>query len=127
MIQWNNARDEIFTNGIDANLLNTLDFNVLDFNKIRFAYVLHTENITDTATNQKVILNFDSENSMILMKDNEIDIEVFSNRIRVVPKINSELIKLNIATNGIIMSDGSVNNTELTTDDINTILNNIIL
>ena len=129
LIQWNNARDEIFTNGIDANLLNTLDFNVLDFNKIRFAYVLHTENITDTATNQKVILNFDSENSMILMKDNEIDIEVFSNRIRVVPKINSELIKLNIATNGIILSDGSgsVNNIELgTTNDINLFINSLI-
>ena len=98
LIQWNNARDEILANGIDSATLKTLDFNTLTFDKIRFVYVLHVDDITDTTLNKKLIWQFDAKNSMILMKDDEIDLEVLPTGIKITPKVNSEMIKLNIIT-----------------------------
>lgn len=98
LIQWNNARDEILANGIHPDNLKTLDFNTLTFDKIRFAYVLHVEDVEDVALNKKLIWQFDTKNSMKLMTDSEIDIEVLSTGIKVTPKVDSSLIKLNIVT-----------------------------
>ena len=98
LIQWNNARDEILTNGINSATLKTLDFNMLTFDKIRFAYVLHVEDVKDTALNKKLTWQFDAKGSMKLMKDSEIDIEVLPTGIKVTPKVDSSLIKLNIVT-----------------------------
>ena len=98
LIQWNNARDEILANGIHSDNLKTLDFNTITFDKIRFAYVLHVDNTEDVALNKTRTWQFDAKDSMILMKDDEIDIEVLPTGIKITPKVNSEIIKLNIIT-----------------------------
>ena len=98
LIQWNNARDEILANGIHSDNLKTLDFNTITFDKIRFAYVLHVDNTEDVALNKTRTWQFDAKDSMILMKDDEIDIEVLPTGIKVTPKVDSSLIKLNIVT-----------------------------
>lgn len=133
LIQWNNARDEILANGIDSATLKTLDFNTLTFDKIRFAYVLHIDSIEDTALNKRLIWQFDAKGSMKLMKDSEIDIEVLPTGIKVTPKIDSQMIKVNILPNGVAGSgssggNGSTTDTEspMTDSEIDALISNVL-
>ena len=98
LIQWDNAKNEILANGIDSATLKTLDFNTLTYDKIRFAYALHVDDVEDVALNKKLTWQFDTKGSMKLMKDDEINIEVLPTGIKVTPKVDSEMIKLNIIT-----------------------------
>ena len=97
--KWNTAKETIATNGIDIENLESLDFNTLDFEYIRFAYVLSVTNASDVCNTSKLQWQFDAKGSMQLMDSTEVSIEVLSNSIKVTPKTEEELIKVNI-TNG---------------------------
>ena len=104
--QWNNARDIIYSNGIDSSTLNTLDFNTLSLDKIRFVYVLHIDNIEDVALNKQTVAQVDYKPSYRLMDNSEIDIKVCYNVIIITSKIDNECIKLNILTDGVSSKSG---------------------
>lgn len=104
--KWNTAKETIATNGIDIENLESIDFNSLDFEYIRFAYVLYVTSADDVCNTTKLQWQFDAKGSMQLMDSSEIDIEVLSDSIKVTPKTEEELIKVNI-TNGTCSSGGS--------------------
>ena len=126
--QWNNAKEVILLKGIESSELQNIDFNTLSLEQIRFAYVLNISSIDDMCINQKLVCQFDAKDTMKLMKDDEINIEVLPTGIKVAPKVDSEMIKLNIITSTNSQNDdNSDNNIELgTTDDINLFINSLI-
>lgn len=103
--KWNNAKSEILLNGIDATALETIDFNTIEFNKIRFAYAMSVDTVDDVASLSKLIWQFDSKGSMQKLKDTEYDLEIHSNGIEITPLINSDMIKVNILSGGIGVSE----------------------
>lgn len=93
---FNTAKQKIYENGINFNELKNIDFNVLNFEKIRFAYVLSVENSKDVAINKELIWQFDCKGSLKQLKDSEFDLELKENIIEFKPLINSDMIKINI-------------------------------
>lgn len=96
LIDWDNSKNEILASGIESDILETIDFNILSFDMIRFAYVLYVDDIGDTCENQKLIWQFDSKGSMKKMKDVEYDLMVRSNNVEFKSLISNDMIKINI-------------------------------
>ena len=115
--KWNTAKEEILSNGIDVSELMNIDFNTIDFDKIRFAYVLNVEEINDVAKLKNLLWQFDSKGSMQQMKDTECDINVLSNGVEIKSLIDTEMIKVNILPDGI-SSDSNVEIEFATDSDI---------
>ena len=99
LVQWNNARDVISEQGIDIANLSKIDFNTLNMEKIRFAYVLSINSKDDKCCTSQLKWQFDSKGTMKSMTSDELEIELLQDSIKVTPKINSEMIKVNF-TNG---------------------------
>lgn len=107
LTKWDLARDEILLKGIDTGTLETLDFNTITFNKIRFAYVLNVDTLNDVAKNKKLLWQFDSKGSMKQMKDNEFDASISVDSIEFKSLIDNEMVKVNILPNGVAINGGS--------------------
>lgn len=124
--KWNTAKETIFTNGIDIENLESLDFNTLDFEYIRFAYVLSVTSADDTCNTTKLQWQFDAKGSMQLMDSSEVGIEVLSDSIKVTPKTEEELIKVNI-TNGTCSGlDNPYQDEDLTEQEIKNFVSEIL-
>lgn len=100
--KWDNAKEIISINGISAEDLESLDFNTLECEYIRFAYVLSVTSADDICNTSKLQWQFDAKGSMQLMDSTEIGIEVLSDTIKVTPKVETELIKVNITNGNVI-------------------------
>jgi hypothetical protein len=99
IIQWNNIKNDIATNGITPTIFNLINFNSLGANTIRFAYVLKRLLYTDAAETTQLNWQFDSNGSMRRMKDTEYDIDLYSKQIRVTSLIDNSIVKANIIIN----------------------------
>ena len=116
--KWNTAKETIATNGIDIENLESLDFNTLDFEYIRFAYVLSVTSADDVCNTTKLQWQFDAKGSMKLMDSTEVSVEVLSNSIKITPKTEEELIKVNITNGNCIGSNSSSEDEEMTEQEI---------
>jgi hypothetical protein len=94
--QWNNAKDDIATNGITPAVFNSINFNSLGASTIRFAYVLKRPLYADAAETTQLNWQFDSNGAMRRMKDTEYDIDLYSKQIRVTSLIDTSILKMNI-------------------------------
>ena len=100
-IQWNTFLDEVLTKGINVQDVNTLDFNTLNSEKIRFAYAIK---ISDANANTEAILKdlkwqFDSIGSYEqLSPKTDVNISITNEAIKIQPLKNMELIKINVST-----------------------------
>jgi hypothetical protein len=94
--QWNLARDEIYNYGITPEVFNTINFNLLNAETIRFAYVLERINYTDVAQSNQLVMQFDAQGTMRLMKSTEFDIDMYNNHIKIIPTIPSDIINVNV-------------------------------
>ena len=98
--QWNNARDIISEQGIDIANLSKINFNTLNMKKIRFAYVLSINSKDNKCCTSQLKWQFDSKGTMKSMTSDELEIELLQDSIKIVPKVSSDMIKINF-TNGI--------------------------
>lgn len=100
-LSWNNAIDTIYELGINGSELLSVDFNILNIDKIRFAYLLYTENKEDISSMKKLIWQFDSKGIMELCDKNEIKIQLYYGGVKLISNIYAELLKTNITYEGI--------------------------
>ena len=124
--KWNTAKENIAVNGIQIEDLESLNFNTLDFEHIRFAYVLSITNADDICNTTQLQWQFDAKGSMQLMDSTEVGVEVLSDSIRITPKTEEELIKVNI-TNGTCSGLENPSQDEtLTDEEIKTFVSGIL-
>lgn len=103
--QWDNLMTEIDTQGILISSLNSIDFNTLKADKLRFAYVLDITNASDINIITKLKLQFDSIGSYEQMNnDTDVNISITNNAIKIKPLKDCELMKINVG----ISSDKSL-------------------
>ena len=96
-IQWNDLMDEISTKGISSIDLNKVDFNTLNADKLRFAYVFDINNANDIDTITKLQWQFDSIGTYEQMNnDNDVNISITNNAIKIKPVKDYELMKINV-------------------------------
>ena len=95
---WNNLLDEILTKGINIKDINeTLDFNSLDMEKCRFAYVIQIRDINSKALLKDLKMQFDSIGSYEqLNPKTEVNIKMTNKDISITPLKNIELMKINV-------------------------------
>lgn len=125
LLQWNTAKELIYRDGIDFLELKNINFNTLNMENIKFAYVLHVNNANDIAINQKLIWQFDAKGSMEIMNPTDIKVEVLQNIIKITPKTSEDLIKVNI-TNGTCTGSSSAQDQDLTDEEIKTFVSEIL-
>ena len=94
--QLNNAKEIISVNGIPASLIETIDFNTLNSEKLRFAYVLSKPTYQDKAETDQLEWKFDANGHMKLMKPNEYDIDMYTHRIEITSLIDNPIVKINV-------------------------------
>ena len=121
--QWNNLLNEINTDGFDISNIENINFNTLNSEIIMFAYVLYQDNYNDACNNISLEWQFDSKGKMLKMNDTEYEVVLTGNRIVYTPKIDNDLIKVNII-NGVLSGTGTSSDINVaTSDDIQDILN----
>lgn len=98
-VQWNDSLEKIRNNGIDASALKTVNFNTLSGDFITFAYVIESPSYSELASFNKLKWQFDSIGTFRLMKDTEVDIDTSIESVTITPKINNDIIKVNILLN----------------------------
>lgn len=96
LIDWNNARDNIYENGIDVATFNTLDFNLLSSKTIRFAYVLSRPTYVDKTETDRLDWQFDAKGNLQKMKDSECTISVYDQQVKVKSLIDNPIVKVNL-------------------------------
>ena len=122
-IQWNNLLTEIDTDGFDISNIENINFNTLNSEIIMFAYVLYQDNYNDACNNISLEWQFDSKGKMLKMNDTEYEVVLTEDRIVYTPKIDNDLIKVNII-NGVLSGTGTSSDINAaTSDDIQDILN----
>lgn len=93
--QWDAATDIILSNGISPTVFNTLNFNLLGFSTIRFAYVLLRPSYLDVADTSQLNWQFDAMGSMRKMTDSECTIDIYDSEIKITSLIANSAIKIN--------------------------------
>jgi hypothetical protein len=96
LTNWNTSRDTILANGINPVGMNIINFNTLVGDTIRFAYVLERPLYSDVSLIDTLRWQIDAIGSFKKMKDSEVDIELFTDLIKVTPTINNDIMKINI-------------------------------
>lgn len=122
---WNDSTNKISEVGIPANLLNTINFNVLKAENFKFGYVLSASSATGIDKMKQLIWRFDSKGIMQKCSDNEIIQQIYYGGVKIIPKINTDILKINITYEGIgggTASDLVINKTD---DDIQNDINEV--
>ena len=95
-LHFNAAKGTIDEVGFSVDVLSSFDWNSLNLEKLRFAYVLSTDSYINNPSMQKLTMNYDEKGFMQEMKDSECDIEVFDHTVKVKSNISNPLIETNI-------------------------------
>lgn len=96
-IQWNTFLDEVLTKGINIQEVNTLDFNTLNSEKIRFAYAIQISDANAEAILKDLKWQFDSIGSYEQMSPKtDVNIKITNNEISIQPLKDVELMKINV-------------------------------
>lgn len=100
-ISWDKALDIIYKLGIDSEKLLSVDFNVLDMNKIRFGYLFYIENENEDSYMKQLSWQFDSKGIMELCDKSEVKIQLYYGGVKLVSNIDISLLKTNITYESI--------------------------
>lgn len=99
--KWNNAANTIYTNGIDSSVINTLDFNIINSGKLRFAVVMNNQNYDDQCAIQNIKYNVRMKDYMQQCSESEVEVTVIGNVIKAKSNIANKRLVFNINTAGI--------------------------
>lgn len=98
--KWEAFRDEVFTSGMDAKTLNTIDFNGIKDGTMMFAYAFDRNSYADSCEMNKLQYQFDANGSYRLLGNDEVQIGQNASAISIVPKIDMDLVKVNVGSSG---------------------------
>lgn len=98
---WNLAKNQIKTNGIELDVLDTLDFNSLDAEKLRFAIVITINDYSDIANIDAIMWNIKMNSYYKECCQTEIERTIVGNAIKLHSNIEASKIKVNIVTAGV--------------------------
>lgn len=98
--KWNNAMNTINTDGINSEILNTLDFNLINSGKMRFAIVLNNKNYDDQCAIQNIIYNATMKDYLQQCSESEVECTVIGNIIKAKSNISNKRLVFNINTAG---------------------------
>ncbi|MGN6713780.1 discoidin domain-containing protein [Anaerocolumna jejuensis] len=96
LLHFNAARETIYEVGCTSDILNIFDFNTLNAERLRFAYVFSTDSYVNNPSLNKLTINYDEKGYQREMKDSECDIEVFDHTVKLKPTISATSIEANI-------------------------------
>ncbi len=96
LLHFNAARETIYEVGCTSDILNIFDFNTLNAERLRFAYVFSTDSYINNPSLNKLTINYDEKGYQREMKDSECDIEVFDHTVKLKPTISATSIEANI-------------------------------
>lgn len=95
LVKWDALKEDIYLNGITPALFNSINFNLLNSDTIRFAYVIERPKYSDVAETTELKWQFDAKGSFQKMKDAEYDVYLYEKEIKVISNINASIIKIN--------------------------------
>ena len=98
---WDNALNEIYTNGIDSTVISSIDFNTLNAEKLRFAVVLNNENYSDVVKLENIICNAKQNDYLKECSKSEVEQMLIGNVIKLKSNISTDKLVVNISTTGI--------------------------
>lgn len=96
LVRFNSARETISEIGFSQEVLSSFNFNKTDIERLRFAYVLSTDDYISNPLIEDLTINYDEKGYLQEMKDTECDIEIFEHTVKVTSKIDNPRIETNI-------------------------------
>ena len=110
---WEEAKETAYNQGIDSSILNTINFNDFDSEKMKFGYVLTA---TDSETMDKMknlIWQFDSKGVMELVSPSDVKQQLFYGGVKLISNIDADMLKVNITYEGIDGSGGTATSLDI--------------
>ena len=98
--KWDNATNNIYTDGIDSSVINTLDFNIINSGKLRFAVVMNNQNYDEQCAIQNIKYNVRMKDYMQQCSESEVEVTVIGNVIKAKSNIANKRLVFNINTAG---------------------------
>ena len=98
---WEEVKELIYTKGIDSSILGTLDFNQLDVETIKFAYVLTAIDSNTMDKMKNLIWQFDSKGTMDLVDTSQVRQQLYYAGTKLISNIDADMLKVNITYEGI--------------------------
>ena len=104
--QWATFLDEVLEKGINISNIETLDFNLLNSEKIRFVYAIQIEDGNSEAILKNIKWQFDSIGTYEQMSPkDEVNIAMTNNEIKIQPLKDVELMKINVGITSQVPQD----------------------
>lgn len=95
LVQWNLAISDILSTGISLSVFNSLNFNIANARKLRFAIVLTRNLYNSTVEITDANMSYDTKGNYKELLDNEFDLHLYQNSIQLIPKISVNKILIN--------------------------------
>lgn len=93
---WNQAKEAIYSQGIDITTFNSLDFNTLNADTIRFAYVLSRPSYVDIAETSQLDWKFDMKGYMKQLTDEEHTALLENGVATVISEVENSIINVDV-------------------------------
>ena len=99
--QWNTFLNEVQIYGINLNSLSGIDFSSINFDTIRFAYIINRETYNTISTIDEITFSYDELAHLIKAKNNEIDIRRYPKNIIALPLFDTSFAEMRVLTHEV--------------------------
>ena len=97
-IQWNNLKDEIIQDGMNVGTFNSMDWNILNAETIKFAYVIIKTQYTDVSETTQLDWSFNADGYMELVQNDDGVVLYKEKQIEYKSNIDNSMIKMTVMT-----------------------------
>jgi len=120
---WNSSLDLILDSGISIDNLNNIQFDALLNNnsKLRFAISIYITGINSNAIISDLLWKIDNVGYMKQLSGTDVEIDVYTDRIKIIPEYDISKLKVVVGTGG------TINVTETTGDDSTEAINQDVI
>jgi len=119
---WNLVMNKILVNGMSIDSIYDIDFNsLITTNKIRFAFAISISGFDSNAILSELQWNINSIGFLRQLSSNDVGIDLYTDKIKIIPKTNFNELKINVGTGGKITIN-QINN-EINTSSNEEIIN----
>ena len=96
---WNTSKQDILSNGIDSNDLNSVDFNLIDSYKLMFALVINQNNVNYKALIKDLQILYDSLKTFIQLNTSDCKVKICGDTITLNSNVDTDSLLLTTITN----------------------------
>jgi len=98
---WNVSMDKILDKGMSVDSISDINFNsIIITNKIRFAFAISITGFDSNDTLSQLMWNINNVGFLRQLNSNDVDIDLYTDKIKIIPKSNFDELKVNIGTGG---------------------------